>query len=213
MRFDSAFDFYTAFDEHSDAFKQAASFAEFCKLAGLDYLSRYVWASDVFETAKAGKRTYHALKFPNANKFSDLFEAAVFVPTPQRGERSHTPDGYMFLSGNASHCGHVGGNRSWSERTEGTRAHYGAKFYGTYVKPRTEVHNVSLTLTEHSAGYEAIRRDDGILIIGNDGLCIGSVWLALLPLTEHIESMFDAETLALIEREKQAEVEAWGESA
>ncbi len=207
--FDKYDDFYTLFEEHKDEFAASADYETFCQKVGREWLKNYKWAVRVFATAKAGKRTYHPLRFPTFDKFTDLFSAAKFLPMPN-AKQNVIPKGFAFLSGNASLAMHVGGKRSWSERTPDTRAHYGAQFYGTYVQPTTEVYNVPMTLVEHAKSYEAIQREDGILILAHDGLCIGSDWLALLPLSENIETLFDTETRELIARERKAEVIAWG---
>lgn len=212
--FSDSFDFYDWFDKYPEQFKQAQSYEEFCELVGTPLASRlkeYRWVPQVFECAKVRKRTYRPLRFPRAERFVDLFEAAVFVATPEHGKPSQVPAGYKFLGGTASLCGHVGGKRGWSERTPDTRAHFGAKFYGMYVRPRSEVHNLAMTLAEHPHSYEAIRRTDGILILAHDGHSIGQDWLALLPLTENIEDMLDQKTREMIAGERQAAKDAWGE--
>jgi hypothetical protein len=187
------FDFYDIFDEHKAEFDVSATFASFCDAIDASYLKSCMWAPPVYDTAKAGKRTWRPLEFPRAECFSELFESAVFVETKQ------TPRGYMFLSGGL--CMHVGGKRGWSKDHSDIRSHYGSAFFGTYVKPKKTVYNVR--------GYEAIRREDGILILANDGLCIGSAYLALIPLTESIETLFDEPTKQFIAKERQGERDAW----
>jgi hypothetical protein len=207
MSYNDYEDFYELFEQHPTQFAESTTYEEFCKLVGKDYLAKYIWAGRVFATAKAGKRTYRPLVFPQVNTFAELFEKAELLPTETTDSRHGKA---KFLSGSASVCMHVGGKRSWSERTLGTRAHYGAKFYGTYVTPTPMVADVKMTLAPCPQGFEAIAREDGILVIATDGLCIGSDWLALLPLTENIETLFDTETKELLARERQAEIDAWG---
>jgi hypothetical protein len=198
-------DFYTLFEEHKQAFDKASTYEEFCALSDKEYLAGYKWAERVFATAKAGKRTYRPLYYPLFESFADLFQDAKFLPT-----NAPKPTGYVFLSGGP--CMSVGGKRSWSITCPGTRAHYGSKFYGTYVRPLTEIHNHKMTLAEHPANFEMVKREDGILILSQDGKCIGSDWLALLPTTADVETLFDEESRQLLARERKAEQEAWAVS-
>jgi hypothetical protein len=202
-------DFYALFEQHADAFAKAQTYAEFCTLANVEYLNTYRWAPAVFETAKAGKRTYRALKFPKVNSFAELFAEAKLLPTSNK--RGDIPQGFKYLGGDASVCGSFGGTRGWSKDHKDIRSHYGAAFHGTYVLPRKEVYDMPMTLDAHAASYEAIPREDGILIIARDSHCIGSDWLALLPLTENIESLFDDATREFLANERQAARDAWGD--
>jgi hypothetical protein len=197
-------DFYTLFEQYPKEFTEASSYDEFIKATGKDYLRNYLWACRVFDTAKAGKRTYRPLSFPKVESFSELFLDAQLLPTDQKVK----PKNYVFLSGGT--CMHIGGKRTWSETCPNTRAHFGGKFNGTYVLPKPYVHGHKMTLADHPASYEMVKREDGILILAHDGLCIGSDWLALLPLTEDIETLFNKETRALLATEREAKVLAWG---
>lgn len=216
MNFNDTMDFYDVFDKYPVEFSKATTFPEFCELVGTPimlHVATYRWVPDVFATAKAGKRTYRALRFPNANKFSDLFEQVKFLPAPQNGKPSQIPCGFKWISGTElDYCTHVGGRRGWSQTCPDTRSHYGATFYGTYVKPKAEVHAMRMTLSEHPNSYEAIKRTDGILILAHDGHSIGSDYVALLPLSENIEDMYDEETKAFRAAERKAEAEAWPEA-
>lgn len=177
-----------------------------------DYGQGYeeVCAEDTRKEARAGKRTYRALLFPHANKFSDLFIAAYFIPTDAKVK----PAGARFVSGSrgGAPCGCMGGKRGRSERTPNTRSHYGGKFYGTYAVPCAELAPLLRTPRgeNYSYSFEAIRREDGILILARRSDCIGDTWLALLDLSENIEDMFDDETRAFLAAERQAAVDAWG---
>lgn len=85
--FANAFAFYDLFDKHAPEFSSASTYEKFCDLVNTsltNHLRGYSWAPAVFRCAKAGKRTYHALTFPEANSFSDLFDGARFLPTIAR---------------------------------------------------------------------------------------------------------------------------------
>lgn len=199
-----AFDAYAFFKKHQEAFDKSETFTEFINQAGLQHMDNWIggWIEDAYATMKAGKTTtYRPLAFPKANKYADLFTAAIFIPTDERNK----PQGYRFMSGFSKHCG---GTRGWSKRTPSTRSHYGAKFYGTYVKPLPEVDRVH---GFHREGYsfEAINREDGILIIARHHNGIFQQWIALLDKSENIETMFDADTQEFIAKERQAELDAW----
>lgn len=214
-----AFDCYALFKKHPAAFESAATFTEFYTAAGLDYLERYAggWVESAFETAKAGKATRRPLIFPRAAKFADLFTAAFFLQTDSKS----IPRGACFMSGRPTSrkegdfapapCGHMGGTRGYSERTPGTRSHYGTKFYGSYVVPSDEVRGAceSYFGKNQSFSFEAIAREDGVLIIARWPYP-GEMWLALLDQGETVEALFDDETRAFITKEKQAAVDAWG---
>jgi hypothetical protein len=192
-------DFYNLFDEHKAAFDASTTFEGFCDAIGATHLKTYTWAPPVYATAKAGKRTYRPLTFPTVDKFSDLFESAVFVETKTN------PQGYKYLAGDASLSKHVGGTRGWSKTQPDIRSHYGAKFFGTYVKPRAAIERARVN------SFEAIRRTDGILILTYDRDHIECNWLALLPLSENVESLFDDATREFLANERQADKDAWGE--
>jgi len=205
-------DFYALFEQHKDDFAASDTYEAFCQRVGKEWLKNYKWAVRVFNTAKAGKRTYHPLTFPTIERFADLFTSAEFIPTDAPATEKR---GLHFLSGNAGLAMHVGGTRAWSKTSPDTRSHYGAKFYGTYVQPVPAVMEAVNAWGGHldaprSYSFEAIEREDGILVLAHDSLYIGSTWLALLPLTEDIETLFDAETRELVARERAAEMAAWG---
>lgn len=201
-------DCYRLFEKHMEAFNTSETFTEFIEKANLMHLEKYAggWVENAFETMKAGKKTNRGLLFPKANKFSDLFQEAFFIPTDSKDK----PQGSIFVSGNAGFSRHAGGKRGYSERTPGTRSHYGAKFYGTYVIPKPEIHkHIS---GKYNYSFEAIKREDGILIIANLHDYIGGDWIALLDVSEDIRSLFDTDTQEMLSKERQAEIEVWGES-
>lgn len=202
-----AFEAYTLFKKHPEATATAQNFTEFCKLANLAHLEKYAggWIDRAFNTFKAGKETLSPLYFPAASKFSELFEAAYLIETNSKNK----PVGVIFLGGNDGFSRHLGGRRGWSERTPDTRSHYGAKFYGTYVKPTRAMLDVCGPY-HGQYSFEAIRRTDGILITVHTHAYIGSTWLALLDLSEDIRAYFDDETRAMLAAERQAEFDAWG---
>ena len=211
--FDNYEDFYSLFEQYPDAFKESETYEAFCLAVGKEYLTTYRWAPRVFATAKAGKRTYRPLVFPTISAFSELFEDARFLPASSDRKKGTIPQGYLWCSVLSMH---IGGTRDWSPNwPKGeTRRHMGATFYGTYVKPKTEVTNAVNAWGNHFGGhstfsFEAIEREDGILVLAHDSSYIGSEWLALLPLTETIESLFDQETRDLLAREREAERMAW----
>lgn len=213
MPINDMFDAAALFRRHETAFTTSTTLAGFVQSAGLTHLEGYMggWLEKAYETAKVGKCTvYRPLQFPRAEQFSDLFTNAYFLATEAKGK----PAGVCFISGyrgDAAPCGHMGGRRGYTPGTN-TRCHYGAKFYGTYVTPRPEVK----ALVEAHIGayggysYEAIRRDDGILVTARCSQIIGSVWLALLDKDADIQALFDADTRAFIAAEKQADIDAWG---
>ena len=194
-------DCYMLFKKHKELFDQANTFTEFCNFLGLTYLQRYIggWVESAFDTFKAGKETRRPLVIPNASKFSDLFTAAYFIITDQKNK----PEGVKFLGGNSGLCGHMGGTRGWSKTCEGTRSHYGGKFYGTYVVPIEKINY-------KNSSFEAIKRTDGILITCKSHDYCGEDWVALLDVNEKIEDMFDDETKAFLAAERQAAENAWG---
>lgn len=201
-------DAYALFEKHPDAFTASSNFTEFYKAANLNHLDAYAggWVEDAFQTLKVGKRTHRALLFPQATKFSDLFDKAYFLPTDAKDK----PQGVYFVSGSrgGAIAMHVGGKRGWSERTPDTRSHYGAKFYGTYAAPCAKLRTM---MGKGGFSFEAIRREDGILICVRQHDYVGSDWVALLDLSENIETLFDDETRALLAAERQAAIDAWGE--
>lgn len=221
MSYSDYSDFYQLFEQHPQEFSKAQTYDEFCTLVDKEYLSRYAWASRVFNTAKAGKCTYRPLAFPQVNTLAELFEDAKFLPSPTGGltreqYRAKLPQGYLCCSDYSFPLpSNVGGKRSWSKdwlaRGKKVRAHYGATFYSVYVKPTEIVRNVRMTLAPTPQSFELIKREDGILVLAHDGEHIGSEWLALLPLSENIETLFDAATKELIANERQAEKLAWQE--
>jgi len=200
-------DLYKLVDQHPEAFKASANLAEFIEATGMHWLDGYVgyWADDAFATAKAGKRTHRPLIFPNANKYTDLFKRALFLPTDDKNK----PPEARFLGGNDGFARHCGGKRGWSTTTPDIPSHYGAKFYGTYVIPLPEVARVVKPRGGYTYSFEAIKREDGILITINRSDYIGCDWAALLDVTEDIRTMFDDETKAFLDRERQAELDAW----
>lgn len=205
-----AIHFYDIFDEFPEQFSQAQSYLEFCSLIGRDHLKSYVWAPPVFETAKAGKRTYHALTFPKASRFEDLFSAARFLPSPDKTNESRG----LFYIGSPTHsavpCGYIGGTRGYSKTTPDVRSHFGCKWYCTRVQPTLETMN-AVRGYERSLSFGAIRRDDGVLIIAQDSSYIGGVWLALLDKDATIDGLFPESDRELIAKENQAAIDAWGE--
>lgn len=213
-------DFYRLFEQHPEEFAKAVNFRHFCAMTDKEYLAGYKWAQRVFATAKAGKHTYRPLVFPQINTLAELFEDAKFLPSPTGGltrerYRAKLPEGYLYCSDYGFPLpSNVGGKRFWSPdwlaRGEKVRAHYGSTFYSVYVKPREIVRDVRMTLAPTPHSFELIKREDGILVLAHDDLHIGSEWLALLPLTESIETLFDEETRQLIAREREAEQVAWG---
>lgn len=215
-------DFYTLFEQYPQEFAASSTYEEFCTKTGKEHFLNYRWAVRVFATAKAGKHTYRPLVFPQINTLAELFESAKFIPSPIGGltreqYKAKLPKGYLYCSDYSFPLpSNVGGKRSWSKdwlaRGEKVRAHYGSTFYSTYVKPTEIVRNVRMTLAPTPHSFELIHREDGILVLAHDGEHIGSEWLALLPLSENIESLFDADTKQLIERERQAEKLAWTEA-
>lgn len=205
-----SYDFYKMFDARPDAATQAATLSEFAAITGNKRAEYYAggWSEKCLQSWKHGKPTYTPLEFPEAEKFSDLFAAVSFRSTKaQRGP------GQFFLSDNGSYCAYIGGRRGWSERTPGTRSHYGAEFYGTYVTPHSEV--LKAMAERYGRGYtisfEAIRRTDGILITCHPSEIISSYWLALLPLSEDICTYYTAAEQKLIADNKADALSVWGE--
>lgn len=201
-------DAYKLFEAHPEAFSLAQTFPQFCILAEVEYYAHYAWIPRAFASAKEGKFTYHPVRFPKVNRFAELFEEVKLLPMPERNSNL-IPNGFLSLTGNGGIAMHVGGKRGWSKTSKGTRSIYGAKFCMTYVKPKAEIANVAMTLVDRARSYEAIKRDDGILILAHDGLSIGREWIALLPLSENIEDLLSSEDRELIEREKADDIRAW----
>lgn len=203
-QFNTAVDFYQDFDKHPAEFAATENFEDYCLAVGdtlhMDVLKGYRWAPAVFATAKAGKRTVRALTHPKASKFSDLFTAIVLAETTGKG-RAAVPAGGVYMGGDGGLHGHFGGRRGWMG---GARRHDGAKFFGTYVVPIAEL------MDPLNTTFEAIRREDGILIIARDSPGIGGVWVALLDPSENIETYFSASTREFLRVERQAAVDAWG---
>jgi hypothetical protein len=195
------FDCYTLFEKHKEAFDASANFGEFIEKAGLKHLDGYVghWVEDVFQTFKAGKKTCRGLMFPNANKFTDLFSAAYFAT-----DQNKIP-GAVYLGGSGALHKHCGGIYGWSKTSPDIKSHYGAKWYSTRVVPREEI----AEKLGKSYSLEAVKREDGILILHNPHGYVGSTWLALLDLSENIETLFDDTTREFIAMDRKAEMDAW----
>lgn len=202
------FDWYKMFDANLDAAAQATSLTEFATITGNKRAEYYAggWAEKCLASWKAGKQTYYPLEFPQFEKFSDLFSDVDFHSTKAR-----RAPGEYFLSGNASYCSHVGGRRGFSE--SGNKCHYGAEFFGTYVIPAPEV--LQAVLIRYGKGYtisfEAIPRDDGILITCHPSEIISSYWLALLPVSENIYDYYPETARRIIDENKADTLKVWGE--
>lgn len=185
---------------------------EFCSSQGPlgEHYRKYVWLRNYYRTLKAkGFLTYHPLEYPEARTFADLFTAAKLLPTQNKTEEHY---GLFFLGGSGATCGHFGGRRGIKTFPDGSKvkSNYSSQFLATYVKPNNKLYN-DLALKETQGSFDAIRLEDGILIIHRDKHCIGNTWVALLDLTENIETMFSEETKEFLAKERQAEKEAWGE--
>lgn len=194
-------DCYNLFRKYKSEFNTSKDFADFCQITKLSYLLDYVggWVEQAYWTMKAGKETHRGLKLPNANRFSDLFTEVYLLPT----DMNNKPEGVHFLGGDAGFTKHLGGTRGWSKTCEGARSQYGAKFYGTYVVPIESI-------TYKNTSFEAITRTDGILITIQSHNYTGCDWIALLDLTEDIKTLYDDDTKAMLAKERQAEIDAWG---
>jgi hypothetical protein len=206
MSMKTAIDFYELFAKYPAEFAASATYPEFCRSIGKQHLEAYVWAPPVFATAKAGKQTFHPLRLPTVERFADLFIDAKLLPTHPRAA---IPQGYRYLSTLQADTNipfHIGGTRGWSKTQADVRSHYGATYHGVYVRSQPAAD------TDLGA-YEAIRREDGILVLAQSSHLIFSEWLALLPLSESIETLFDEPTRQLIAREREAELAAWGSKA
>jgi hypothetical protein len=133
-------DFYEIFDQHAEQFQAAQTYAELCALIGSEFLKTYSWALPVFATAKAGKRTFHALALPLASTFEDLFRAARYLPSDSDEAKDAKRQGFIYIGSptkSAVPSGHVGGTRGYSKTMPDVRSHYGTKWYCTLVQART----------------------------------------------------------------------------
>lgn len=213
--FNSNFDFYEYFDANPVQFAAAATFDAFLEAVDTplsSHLKAYRWAARAFDTLKAGKRTAQSLLLPNACKFSDVFAGARLVEH-LTGKHYRKQAGY-FIGGAGSRSFHGGGERGFSKTSPEIRSHFGAvKFFVTYVTPADSA--LIATMNDYLGdvdSFEAIRRDDGILIIARNSRLIGSQYVALLDASENIETLYDADSIALLARERAAALAAWGDS-
>lgn len=204
----TTYDCYILFEQYINEFESAKDFSEFCVMVNKTHLERYYWVELSFYTMKAGKKTNKPLIVPNASKFSDLFTNAILIETNNK----HKPIDTHYVSGDAGLSKFCGGIRGYSKTTPDIRSHYGAKFYGTYVTPNDKTKELIKTYCcDKNYSFEAIRRKDGILITVKPNSYPGCSWLALLDSSDNVDTLFDEETRQFLERERKAEIEAWGE--
>lgn len=221
-------DIYEHFKKHPAEFQGAATMVEFADAIGGglgELLRKYAagWAGRVFETVKAHPNTflYRPLLLPRARTFADLFSGAVYaehVTTQKSGSHSTAPAGFCFVSAtrakDAVPCGHHSGTRYVVKFRDGTavRGRSGAKFMLSYAKPRDETIAAIGGNLGGSGGigsFEAVTRDDGILIIANAPRHLGSDWVALLNAGESLLPLMPPEVAPMLAAEAEADRAAW----
>lgn len=194
------------FEEHKAEFDASETLADFVK--HFPAYAGYVggWMEQSFRQAKTrpGVYTYHTLWLPEALTWSDLFESVYFVPQAKGGEyRAAVPDergGYFLWShGRAgADCRHFGGRRTLRHFEDGTvvRGVFGSTFHHLRAVPRKAVLDVwsehmgpvsspraasSSDLFGCLESFRIVPRDDGFLVLAQDGASIASRYMALLP--------------------------------
>lgn len=172
------------------------------------------WMEKTWRTIKAHPNLQFIAKplgMPEALAWSDVVEEVRFcAKSPGKGWAYISDSGRGFLGLPSS----VGAKRS--TRADGVRCSSGGERWSLFAKPRPEVvawwESVMGPIDDREWGLtciEAVRRDDGVLLIGNCPNSIGRRWAALLDHDSTPLDLLSPEDRAVIVREKEAEAEAW----
>lgn len=180
---------------------------------------KYVWLPAYYESMKAHNGRYFSkpLAMPGARKFSDLFESAELRASNHNHEPLERGPFYFVggsRAGRAAPAGHYGGFRYVVEFTSDGSAHCGlggaSVWCSSFAKPRADVFkglgNLG-GLIDGLSSFDVVRNDDGFLVTARDRHSIGSLWVALLPLSESLFDMFNDKDRALVERNEKLERE------
>lgn len=191
------------------------------------------WAEDYFRTfhrIPVGGYIAKPLSFPEARTVADLFDACKLIPqmkNPQGGrtldegkrwiEQNAGGPGFVFFGGSRSRltwCGHPGATWEYDE-ARNTRTIRGGSFASTYAKPKPAVlkwwENTMGSEGDFSlGGFEAVDRDDGILVIARSRCGIGDRWVALLDAGQDLFSLAPQADRDLIQATEAAEASAFG---
>lgn len=235
----ASYDFIrTVFRRHEAEFARHPDLASFSAATGTlrDYVGG--WCDNLYLTDKAfgiGTLAKH-LAMPPARTMADLFEAARLKPAT-RGNVTLPDWCYAGSSrGDAFPSAHVGGKRGIRDFGDGSvvRTRSGAVWTHTEVKPRREVReawaaiygrghawpggrsseayapNVSASEAFDLCSFEAVTRDDGVLIIAKGGRGFGDMWIAMLRPGETIRGLLPAHDVATLDQQAADDAAAWG---
>ena len=205
-------------EQNPEKARQAETYHEFLdSIAPMGQIYRDTeWMNRAWQTFKRlGFLTYQVLQFPMATKISDIFQSARLLEHGKT-ERAKSQNEFFISGWNSNECClsfHGGGKRS--TKADGTRQHFGAKFYLTYAVPQPSVRGDSRTEMcglpfEWRLSFEETHREDGVLIVLNCGKIIGNRWIALLDKGETPASLYSEADRAFITAEREADRKAWG---